>query len=111
MGAHNDVITIVGSFLPCFFQVSFELLDSLVKGSIIIKAFRLEQTLQPRSIVSKKANQKVSEERHALATPVWSPLLGAPSGLSGIEGRFPSVPATQNVDIVINGRKGKRIRQ
>ena len=69
MGAYNDVITIVGSFLPCFFQVSFELLDSLVKGSIIIKAFRLEQTLQPRSIVSEKANKKSAEKGTHLPLP------------------------------------------
>ena len=68
MGAHNDVITIVGSFLPCFFQVSFELLDSLVKGSIVIKAFRLEQTLQP-SIVSKKANEKPAKKGTHLPLP------------------------------------------
>jgi hypothetical protein len=43
--AHHDVVAVIGGFLPCFFQVGFELLDSLIKGCIVIETFRLEQTL------------------------------------------------------------------
>ena len=63
MGAHNDVVTIVGGFLPCLFQVGFELLDSLVKGSIVIKTFRLEQTLRPQSVVSNKKKLTKSQQK------------------------------------------------
>jgi hypothetical protein len=43
--AYYHVITVVGSFFPRLFQVSFEFLDSLVEGSIVIETFRLEQIL------------------------------------------------------------------
>jgi hypothetical protein len=38
-GAHTGIVTVVGGFLPCFLQVSFELLDGLVKGSIVAETF------------------------------------------------------------------------
>jgi hypothetical protein len=45
MDAHCDLVAVVGGFLPCLFQVGFELLDSLIERSIVIEAFRLEQIL------------------------------------------------------------------
>lgn len=45
MYAHRDLVTVVGGFLPCLFQVGFELLDRLIEGSIVIETFRLKQVL------------------------------------------------------------------
>ena len=45
MDANCDLVAVVGGFLPCLFQVGFELLDSLIEGSIIIETFRLKQIL------------------------------------------------------------------
>jgi len=65
MGAHRDLVAIVGGFLSCFFQISFELLDSLIKRSIIIETFRLEQILWPRSVVSNKKLLTKSQKKKA----------------------------------------------
>jgi hypothetical protein len=45
MDTHRDLVAVIGSFLPCLFQVGFELLDSLIEGSIVIETFRLKQIL------------------------------------------------------------------
>jgi hypothetical protein len=45
MDTHCDLVAVIGGFFPCFFQVGFELLDSLIEGSIVIETFRLEQIL------------------------------------------------------------------
>jgi hypothetical protein len=44
-GPHHGIVAIIGGFLPCFSQVSFELLNRLVEGSIIAETLRLEQAL------------------------------------------------------------------
>jgi hypothetical protein len=45
MDVHRDLVAVVGGFLSCLFQAGFELLDSLIEGSIVIETFRLEQIL------------------------------------------------------------------
>jgi hypothetical protein len=45
MDVHYDLVAVVGGFLSCLFQAGFELLDSLIEGSIVIETFRLEQIL------------------------------------------------------------------
>jgi hypothetical protein len=54
MDVHHNVIAIVGGFLARFFQVSLQLLDGLVEGSIVAETFRLEQTLFPESRIRKE---------------------------------------------------------
>jgi hypothetical protein len=39
---HHCILAVVSGFLPCFSQVSFELLDRLVEGSIIAETLRSE---------------------------------------------------------------------
>jgi hypothetical protein len=45
MDIHCDFVAVVGGLLPCLFQASFKLLDSLIEGCIVIETFRLEQIL------------------------------------------------------------------
>lgn len=40
-GTHCGIVAIVGGFFPRFFQVGFELFDSLVKSGIIAETLRL----------------------------------------------------------------------
>jgi hypothetical protein len=109
--AHRDLVPVVGGFLPSFFQVSFELLNSLIKRSIITETFRLEQILWPRFIVSKMMLTRSQRKRRVLATLVWSPLLCAPSGSSSIAGHSPFEQAARNVATFINGYTVKYTRR
>lgn len=43
--AHCSIVAIVGGFFPRFFQVGFELFNSLVESGIIAETLRLENTL------------------------------------------------------------------
>ena len=85
MDAQCDFVAVVSGFLPCLFQVSFELFDSLIEGSIVI------------------------EKAHSCHSRLVS-LPGAPSGSSSIAGRSLSAQAACNVDAFINGYTGKHIR-
>lgn len=44
-GAHCGIVAIISGFLSRFFQICFELFDSLVKSGIITETLRLESTL------------------------------------------------------------------